>query len=184
MPGWNERVLAALETMAATGLAVDVAPITGTAPNSANLFMVNGVLVDIRGIAERAVSATDEPAILTGPYGAIIPGPYGAIAATRMGTGPAITVSGAGLLADPGNNNWSAAIVPSPITRFCTLVRYDVGAGGFRLSLDGGQTIAIDAPPNSYDNSGVPLMIPAGADIRIQRYTPGVAIAALTVRVY
>jgi hypothetical protein len=100
-----------------------------------------------------------------------------AVAAAITGTGLPIPLP----LADAGNNEWSAPLEPNPITRACTRLFYIVGASGFQLSFDGGQTVHLTRPEDTADD--IAIAIPQGSDVRIRRLTAGTAIDGLIVEV-
>ncbi|NLX97603.1 MAG: hypothetical protein GXY83_15655 [Rhodopirellula sp.] len=100
-----------------------------------------------------------------------------AVAAAITGTGLPIPLP----LADAGNNEWSAPLEPNPITRACTRLFYIVGASGFQLSFDGGQTVHLTRPEDTSDD--IAIAIPQGSDVRIRRLTAGTAIDGLIVEV-
>ena len=89
--------------------------------------------------------------------------------AAMTGTGLPITLA----VSDPGDDDWSDALTPNPITRDCTRLFYIVGASGFQLSFDGGQTVHLTRPEDTADD--IAIAIPQGADVRVRRmdeYTP------------
>ena len=94
-----------------------------------------------------------------------------------LGTGLPILLP----LVDPGHGGWSAALDPNPITRDCTRLFYIVGASGFQLSFDGGQTVHLTRPEDTADD--IAIAIPHGSDVRIRRLTAGTAIDGLIVEV-
>ena len=84
---------------------------------------------------------------------------------------------------DGGDDAYHAASPASTaaITRNCGHLRVIVGDSGVVVSLDGGTTDHLSLPPNCMDDLAVP--VPSGTDMRIKRYTSGVAITDLTVEV-
>jgi len=84
---------------------------------------------------------------------------------------------------DPGDNGYAQASPASTgvITRDCYRLRAIVGESGCVISLDGGTTDHISLPPNFADEIGV--RISSGADIRVKRYSAGVAMTDLVVEV-
>ena len=100
-----------------------------------------------------------------------------AIAASATGTGLPIPLS----LADPGNDNYSAALTPNPIARACARIRIIVGNSGCVISLDGGVTASITLPADYADDLAV--AISANCDIRVKRLSAGTVITGLIVEV-
>ena len=100
-----------------------------------------------------------------------------ALTAAMQGTGLPIPLA----VSDPGDNEWSAAIDPNPITRDCTRLFYRVGSSGFELSFDGGETVHLTRPEDTADD--IAIAIPNGSDVRIRRLTAGTAIDGLIVEV-
>lgn len=94
-----------------------------------------------------------------------------------LGTGLPIKLP----IIDPGDDGWSAALQPNPITRDCTRLRMIVKDSGLVLSLDGGVTEHLTLLPDMADE--VAVAIPAGSDLRIKRYTPDTAITDLVLEV-
>jgi len=95
-------------------------------------------------------------------------------------------ITGTGLpialpLTDPGDNDYGDALDPNPITRACTRLRVIVADSGVVISLDGGVTDSITVPADYADD--IAVAIPAGADIRVKRYTAGTAITGLILEV-
>lgn len=100
-----------------------------------------------------------------------------AIAATATGTGLPIPLT----LADPGDDDWTAAIDPNPVNRACTRLRMYVGNSGMIVSFDGGVTEHVKLPLNTGDDVGI--AIPSGSDVRIKRLTAGTAMTEIIVEV-
>ena len=91
-----------------------------------------------------------------------------------LGTGLPVPL----VFADPGSNAYTVAIQPG---RVCTRLRVVVGNSGVVISLDNGVTDSISLPPNTMDEIAVSLA--AGANVRVRRYTAGVAMTDLVVEV-
>ena len=100
-----------------------------------------------------------------------------ALTAAMQGTGLPIPLA----VSDPGDDGWSDTLTPNPITRDCTRLFYIVGASGFQLSFDGGQTVHLTRPEDTADD--IAIAIPQGSDVRIRRLTAGTAIDGLIVEV-
>ena len=100
-----------------------------------------------------------------------------ALTAAMQGTGLPIPLA----VSDPGNDDWSDELTPNPITRDCTRLFYIVGASGFHLSFDGGETVHLTRPEDTADD--IAIAIPQGADVRVRRLTAGTAIDGLIVEV-
>lgn len=85
--------------------------------------------------------------------------------------------------ADPAGNDYTAASAGNIalLTRACGKLRVIVANSGVVISLDGGDTDHISLPANCMDDLDVP--IPAACDIRVKRYTAGVAFTGLVVEV-
>jgi len=94
-----------------------------------------------------------------------------------LGTGAPVPLA----FADPGTDAYTAALSPG---RACTRLRVIVGNSGVVISLDNGTTQSIKLPPNSMDEVGLlPTVLAAAADIKVKRYTVGVAMTDLLVEV-
>lgn len=100
-----------------------------------------------------------------------------AIAAAMTGTGLPIPLA----VSDPGDDDWSDALTPNPITRDCTRLRMYVGNSGMIVSFDGGVTEHVKLPLNTGDD--VSIGIPSGSDVRIKRLTAGTAMTDIIVEV-
>ena len=85
--------------------------------------------------------------------------------------------------ADPDSNDYAQAspASTSAIARACHRLRVVVGDSGCVISLDGGTTDHFHYPPNTMGTE--PVAIASGADIRVKRYTSGVAMTDLKVSV-
>jgi len=100
-----------------------------------------------------------------------------ALTAAMQGTGLPIPLT----LADPGDDDWTAAIDPNPVNRACTRLRMYVGNSGMIVSFDGGVTEHVKLPLNTGDDVGI--AIPSGSDVRIKRLTAGTAMTEIIVEV-